>query len=57
MTKWIAPRRKALVALVVGAVVTVAARNGLPLTEAQTAALTSLVAALFVFVVPNNPEV
>lgn len=60
MTRWdfvkvyVAQRRKALVALVVSAVVAVAARYGVDLDVAEATLLTSLLTAVSVYWVPNS---
>jgi len=53
---WIAQRRKAIVALVVPVVVTLAARHGLDLTEAQIMALVALLTPAAVYGVTNEQE-
>jgi uncharacterized membrane protein (DUF441 family) len=51
---WIAQRRKAIVALIVPVVVTLAARNGFDLTEAQIMALVALLTPAAVYGVTNE---
>lgn len=53
---WASQRRKALVALVVPVVVTVAASYGLELTEPQIMALVALFSAGAVYSVPNREQ-
>jgi uncharacterized membrane protein (DUF441 family) len=53
---WVAQRRKAVVALVVPVVVTLAARHGLDLTEAQIMALVALLTPAAVYNIPNQQE-
>ena len=50
---WLRARRKAVVAFVVTAVTTVAAKHGFGLTVDQVAAVTTVVTTVFVYLVPN----
>jgi len=53
---WVAQRRKAIVALVVPVVVTLAARHSLDLTEAQIMALVALLTPVAVYNTTNQQE-
>lgn len=52
----LAPYRKAMVAAVTGAVVTLAARYGFDLTETQTGIIGGLVSTVLVWFIPNTPK-
>lgn len=53
---WVAQRRKAFVALLVPVVVTLAARHGFDLSEAQIMALVALLTPAAVYSVPNKEK-